>query len=388
MALKSPSPLPHARPVERAPESGGPTFAGTTVLKPEVRTHLASLLIPLGAIATSLLVFGIFCACLGANPMAVYGSIYRAAFGSWYAFQNTLLRAAPLLLCSLCTAIPFRLGMIVIGNEGALVVGGLCATLVGLQLPTVPPLTARVAMALAGMAVGGLWIAAVGALRQFRGVNETISSLLLNYVAIALLNQAINTWIRDPESINKAASFPLTDEQMLPTLGGTNLHPGILFGLVACMLMWFLVQKTTFGFQIRAVGGNVRAARLAGLPVARITLVTCFLAGIWPGLAGMVEVAAVHGRANESLNAWYGNSGILVAFLARHNPLGCVLIAVLLGGLIESGGILQRNHHLPDATVLVFQGFVFLAILFSESLHGQGQVFGKIGWGRWGRRHE
>ncbi|HEY0791896.1 MAG TPA: ABC transporter permease [Chthoniobacterales bacterium] len=387
MALKIPSPLTPAPPAEQVPESGRPTVAARTYLTPEGWAHLESLLIPLGAIVISLLVFGIFCACLGANPLAVYGSIYRAAFGSWYAFQNTLLRAAPLMLCSLCTAIPFRLGLIVIGNEGALVVGGLCATLLGLQLPTAAPLAAQVAMAAAGMAAGGLWIAAVGALRQFRGVNETISSLLLNYVAIALLNQAINTWIRDPESINKASSFALTDEQMLPTLGGTNLHPGILFGLVACVLMWFLVQKTTFGFQIRAVGGNVRAARLAGLPVARITLVTCFLAGIWPGLAGMVEVAAVHGRANESLNAWYGNSGILVAFLARHNPLGCVLISILLGGLIESGGILQRSHHLPDATVLVFQGFVFLAILFSESLHGQGQWFGKFGWGRRGRRN-
>jgi ABC-type uncharacterized transport system permease subunit len=339
------------------------------------RSHVESIVIPIGAILVSLVAFGVFCTLAGANPLAVYASIYKAAFGSWYSFQNTLVRAAPLMLCSLGTAIPFQLGLVMIGSEGALVIGGLCATIAGLQFPTASPLTVQVVMALVGMTAGGLWLAGAGALKHYRGVNETISSLLMNYIAIAILNQAINTWMRDPSSLNKPASYPIPDEQMLQPLGDTTIHWGLVFGLIACLLAWFLISQTTLGFQIRTIGGNVRAAQIAGIHVGRITLITCFLAGACPGLAGMVEVAAIHGRANESLNAWYGYSGILVAFLARHNPLGCILISVLLGGLLASGGILQRDHHLPDAAIMVFQGLVFLVILFSESLYGRWKIF-------------
>jgi general nucleoside transport system permease protein len=339
------------------------------------RSHVESIVIPIGAILVSLVAFGAFCALAGANPFAVYASIYKAAFGSWYSFQNTLVRAAPLMLCSLGTAIPFQLGLVMIGSEGALVIGGLCATIAGLQFPTASPLMVQVVMAMVGMTAGGLWLASAGALKHYRGVNETISSLLMNYIAIAILNQAINTWMRDPSSLNKPASYPIPDEQMLQPLGDTTIHWGLVFGLIACLLAWFLISQTTLGFQIRTIGGNVRAAQIAGIHVGRITLITCFLAGACPGLAGMVEVAAIHGRANESLNAWYGYSGILVAFLARHNPLGCILISVLLGGLLASGGILQRDHHLPDAAIMVFQGLVFLVILFSESLYGRWKIF-------------
>src|ERR1700733_3229603 len=339
------------------------------------RSHVESIVIPIGAILVSLVAFGAFCALAGANPFAVYASIYKAAFGSWYSFQNTLVRAAPLMLCSLGTAIPFQLGLVMIGSEGALVIGGLCATIAALQFPTASPLLVQVVMAGVGMVTGGLWLAIAGGLKHYRGVNETISSLMMNYIAIALLNQAINTWVRDPSSLNKPASYPIPDEQMLQPLGDTTIHWGLVFGLIACLLAWVLISQTTLGFQIRTIGGNVRAAQIAGIPVGRITQITCFLAGACPGLAGMVEVAAVHGRANESLNAWYGYSGILVAFLARQNALGCVLISVLLGGLLASGGILQRDHHLPDAAIMVFQGLVFLVILFSESLYGRWKIF-------------
>ena len=342
------------------------------------RSHLESIVIPFGAIVVSLAAFGAFCALAGANPSAVYASIYKAAFGSWYSFQNTLVRAAPLMLCSLGTAIPFQLGLVMIGSEGALVIGGLCATIAALQFPTASPLMVQVVMAGVGMVTGGLWLAIAGGLKHYRGVNETISSLMMNYIAIALLNQAINTWVRDPSSLNKPASYPIPDEQMLQPLGDTTIHWGLVFGLVACLLAWVLISQTTLGFQIRTIGGNVRAAQIAGIPVGKITLITCFLAGACPGLAGMVEVAAVHGRANESLNAWYGYSGILVAFLARHNPLGCILISILLGGLLASGGILQRDQHLPDAAIMVFQGLVFLVILFSESLYGRWKIFREI----------
>lgn len=339
------------------------------------RTKLEAVGIPAGAILVSLILFGVFVKFQGVDPLEVFASIKRAAFGSWYSFQNTLIRASPLMLCALGTAIPLRLGLVVIGNEGALVIGGLCATAAGLQFIGGSAMSVHIIMAVTGMLTGGLWILLVGALKQYRGVNETISSLLLNYIAIALLSQSVNSWMKDPESLNKPSSFPIPDDKMLQTLGETRIHWGLVFGIVFCVAAWFLIHKTTFGFQIRTIGANIRAARLAGLAVGPVTLITCFIAGAAPGLAGMVEVAAVHGRANESLNAWYGYSGILVAFLARQNALACIVVSVLLGGLLASGGILQRVHKLPDATILVFQGIVFLTILFSESLYGRFKFF-------------
>jgi general nucleoside transport system permease protein len=347
----------------------------------QIRSHhwgktLESICIPIAALLLSLVLFGIFCAAVGSNPLEVYASIYKAAFGSWRSFQNTLIRSAPLMLTALCTALPARLGLVIIGNEGALVMGGIGAIIAGLGLSGhAPPLVAQLGMAIAGLLFGGLWIGAVGALRHYRGVNETISSLLMNYIAIALLSHLVNGPMKDPSSLNKPSSFPISSVDMIGVLPGTRIHYGLIYGIVACVIAYILIQRTTFGFAARTAGGNIRAARIAGLPVGKLTMAICFLAGSCAGLAGMVEVAAVHGRANESLNANYGYSGILVAFIARYNPLAATVVAVLLGGILASGGILQRVHNLPDATVLVFQGLVFLVVMYSESLYGRFAIF-------------
>jgi simple sugar transport system permease protein len=339
------------------------------------RPALEGVALPVGAVLVALLLFGLFCAFQGANPLAVFGAINRAAFGSWYSWQNTLVRAAPLMLTALCTALPARLGLVVIGNEGALVVGGVGAVLAGLATASAPPVVVWAAMAMTGMVCGGLWITICGALYYQRGVNETISSLLMNYIAIALMNHLVNGPMRDPSSLNKPSSYPIKDENMLPMLGNSNVHFGLVFGVVFCVLVWVLMEHTTFGFKVRMIGGNVRAARMAGLAVARLGLITCFIGGSAAGLAGMVEVAAVHGRANESLAAGYGYAGILVAFVARHRGLPIILVATLLGGILASGGILQREFKLPDATILVFQGLVFIVILYSDSLYGKFKFF-------------
>ncbi|MDX2212448.1 MAG: ABC transporter permease [Oculatellaceae cyanobacterium bins.114] len=335
------------------------------------RSVLESICIPVGAIAIALLLFGLFCAVQGYNPLAIYASIYKAAFASWFSWQNTLIRSAPLMLSALCTVLPARLGLIVIGNEGALVLGGLMAAVTGLGMANVSPVIALLAMAIAGITVGGLWIMLIGALRHYRGVNETISSLLLNYVAIAFLNHMVEGPWRDPSSLNQPSTYPLAEALKLGDFPGSRIHYGLLYGLVVCAIAYVLIQRTTFGFAIRTIGGNIRAARIAGLAVGKLTLAICFLAGSCAGLAGMVEVAAVHGRANGALHSNYGYTGILVAFVAKQNPLAVVLVSTLLGGILTSGSILQRAHGMPDATVLVFQGLIFLVILYSESLYGQ-----------------
>jgi simple sugar transport system permease protein len=340
------------------------------------RKTLESIALPTAALLFSLLLFGVFCALAGANPFGVYASIWKAAFGSWSTFQNSLIRAAPLMLSALCTALPARLGLVIIGNEGALVVGGLAAVSIGLAVANaLPPTGVQLAMALTGMVAGGIWIGAAGALRHYRGVNETISSLLLNYVSIALLNHLVGGPMRDPSSLNKPSTYPLAEVNMLGSIPGTRVHWGLVYGLIACVIAYILIQRTTFGFAARTAGGNIRAARIAGLPVGKLTVIICFLAGSCAGLAGMVEVAAVQGAANESLSVGYGYGGILVAFVARHNPLAAAVVSILVGGILASGGILQRSHDLPDATVLVFQGLVFLVVLYSDSLYGKIPFF-------------
>ncbi|HYQ42298.1 MAG TPA: ABC transporter permease [Polyangiaceae bacterium] len=333
------------------------------------------LLISLGALFVASVLFGIFLAFDGLNPLDVYEVMFRGAFGTWFSFQNTLQRSAPLMLTALCTALPAQLGMVVIGGEGALVVGGVSAAVVGLALSHSSPYVVLTSMLLAGAIAGGAWIAAVGALRAYRGVNETISSLLLSYIAIALMNHLVEGALRDPQSLNKPATRHIGEVNMLGPMPGMDVHWGLFYGVVACLVTYVLMKRTVFGFAASMTGGNLRAALLSGLRVRSLTILTCFLAGAAAGVAGMVEVAAVHGRANASLVAGYGYTGILVAFVARQNPLGVIPVALILGGIGASGGLLQRNFNLPDATVNVLQGILFMVILASETLYGRLDVW-------------
>ena len=334
-----------------------------------IRRAVEAIAVPGAAIAAALVLFGLFMAVTGRNPVAVYQEMFRGSFGTWFSFQNTLQRAAPLMLTALATALPLRLGLVVLGGEGAMVLGGLAAAAVATHFHA--PTSMKVAMLLAGAMVGGGWLAFAGALRAYRGVNETISTLLLNYVAIALLNHLVEGPLRDPASLNKPSTLPIGDDNMLGTLPGLDVHWGLVWGLGACLVFWVLMQRTTFGFAARMVGGNVRAALLNGLPVRRLIVVVTFLGGLAAGIAGALEVAAIHGTANASLVTGYGYTGVLVAFIARANPLAAVPVAILLGGIGASGGLLQRVFQLPDATVSVLQGMLFLAILLSETFYGR-----------------
>lgn len=335
-----------------------------------------ALVIPLGALVVSLLLFGGAVAFAHVNPLDLYRYMAVGSFGSWFSIQNSLTLAAPLVLTALCTALPAQAGLMIIGGEGAFVIGGLCAIAIGLPLaPLVPPLAVEGAMAAAGMAAGAAWIALAGALRHWRGVNETISTLLLTYIGIAILNHVVEGVMRDPASLNKPSSRALPDADMIGNIPGTEIHWGLVYGVVFCVFAYILMFHTTFGFAARMVGGNTRAARLAGLPVGRILLLVCALGGAAAGLAGMVEIAAVQGRASATLAAGYGFTGILVAFIARQNPLAVIPVAVLFGGLHASGGLLQRRLDLPDASVLVLQGIIFIVILASETLFGRFRIF-------------
>ncbi len=336
---------------------------------------MEAVVINAAALLVTLAAFGVFVALFGVDPLAVYHALYLGAFATRISIETTLTQAAPLMLTALCTAIPARAGLLVIGGEGALVVGGVATVLVGVNLGETPAPVAVVLMGLAGMVAGGVWIGAAGALRQYRGVNETISTLLMNYIAIALMNHLVTGPIRDFAQILKPASWSVPKEFMVGTIPGLDVHWGLIVGVVVCVGLYVLMRRTTFGFGVDVLGGNQRAAQMAGLPINRMVLIACFIGGAGAGLAGAMEVIAVHGFASDSLVVGYGYAGILIAFLARQNPFAIILVAILVGGISASGGLLQRWFDLPDAATGVLQGMLFVVVLASNTLYGRFRVF-------------
>ena len=439
-----------------------------------LREFAQTLTITFAAILASTLLFALFILCYKqVSPVDLLYSIYMGGFGSFSQWENTLGRAAPLILTALCTALPARVGLVVIGAEGALVLGGLAAVATGLAFPVpttcvqtiainaaggafaisfaghaTPPLPndasastvkkalealpsvrednvmvhleknvytiqfqhelgftpieplkvapvpltgtstvtviapgfagypylAKTAMCLAGMFVGGIGIALVGGLRFIRGVNATIASLLFSYIALAVFNYLVEGPFRDPSSLNKPSTRSLEPPYWIGQMF-SDIHWGLAMGVVLCLLMYVLMHRTTFGFATRMVGGNVRAAEASGLPVGSIIVITCFLAGACAGLAGAVQVAAVEHKANATLIAGYGFTGILVSFIARHNPLAIIPVAILFGGLGSASGPLQRWLNLPDASVQALMGLMFVMLLWFDTYYGRFRVF-------------
>jgi general nucleoside transport system permease protein len=332
--------------------------------------------IPLFALIVTTVLFSIFLILVGKSPVEFFTLLWKGGFGTSFSWQNTLVRASPRILTGLCVAIPARLGLVIIGGEGALVLGGFAAALVA--LPFIGWASGYVmlpVMLVAAVVAGAIWIGAVGALRHYRGVNETISSLLLFYIAVAIMNFFVEGGLRDPANPNKPSTRSIGEENMIGNIPGLDVHWGLVVGIVLAILLWFLTSRTTFGFAAQVTGGNVRAARAQGLPVGKLIVISCAIAGACAGLAGFFEVAAIQGMANASLVAGYGFTGILVAFLARQNPIAIIPVSILLGGIAAAGGLIQRRMGLPDATVRVLQGLMFLVLLVSETLYGRFAIF-------------
>lgn len=344
---------------------------------------LEAVAIPLFAVIAGFAAFSVFLMVIGKSPTDFFSLVYKAGFSTGFSWQNTLSRAAPLLLAALCVALPAKLGLVVIGGEGAIALGGLTAGALGPHLSSLPYPVSLPILFIASAMVGGVWIGTVGLLRIKRGVNETIASLLMAYIAIALMNHFIESVFRDPASLNKPSTQPLVEAMRIGDMPiGISVHWGLFAGILACILSWILIEKTTLGFAARIAGSNIRAAQVQGLPVGKLVIGFTALGGAFAGIAGFYEVTAVHGSANASLIAGYGYTGILIAFLARHNALAIIPVTILLAGFEASSGLIQRRMDLPDATILVFEGMVFVAILLSETLYGRFKIFSANYWSK------
>lgn len=362
---------------DRSARTSRAAGSGLSALSGRLRAGSEYFVIPALAVAAAFLLFSVFLLAIGHSPVTFVELVWQGGFGTAFSWGNTLQRASPLILTALAVAIPARLGLTMIGGEGALVLGGFCAAALAIPFvgSGVSALVVMPLMVLAAMGTGAVWVGLAGLLRYRRGVNETIASLLLSYIAIAIMLFFVEGPLRDPTQAVKASTLPIGPGYMIGKIPGLSVHWGFAAGVLLAVVLYLLMARTTFGFAARVTGGNMRAALAQGLPVGRLILSCAAIAGSCAGLAGYFEVAAIQGRANGSLAAGYGFTGILVSFLARHNPLAIVPVAILFGGLAAAGGLVQRRMGLPDATVLVLQGFIFVVLLASETLYGRFPVF-------------
>jgi len=239
-------------------------------LSVRIRRGAEYVVIPLLALGITAFLFSLFLLALGKSPIQFFELVERGGFGTAFSLQNTLQRSSPLILTALCVALPARIGLVIIGGEGALVLGGFASAVVAipLVLGKVSPLLTLLFMASTGMLVGAFWIGIVGYLRYARGVNETISSLLMTYIGIAIMNFFVEGSLRDLTNPNKPSTMPIGDAYMVGHIPGTDVHWGLIAGIVLSILLYILLSRTTFGFAVRVAGGNPRAALAQGLPVA------------------------------------------------------------------------------------------------------------------------
>lgn len=355
----------------RLADTASRSYAQLSGLLARGGSGLEAFLLSTLALVVAFAIFGVFVAVQGHDPLAVYSVLWLGAFGTSFSIENTLTLAAPIILTSLCTLIPARVGMLVIGGEGALALGGIGAVLAGMALTGLPWWLGVVVCCIAGSIAGGAWIAAAGALKYWRGVNETISTLLMNYIAAAILLHLVSGPLRDFSVSIKAQSLPIPELYRMGDLPGWSVHWGLVIGIGIICVLHILLRHTVTGFSMSVLGGNRRAAQMAGLDIGRLTLLACGLGGAAAGLAGAIEVVAVHGAASESLLVGFGYTGILVAFLARQNPLAVLLVALVIGGIAAAGGLLQRRFDMPDAATDLLQGIIFLCVLASNAFAGR-----------------
>jgi general nucleoside transport system permease protein len=257
-------------------------------------------------------------------------------------------------------------GLMSIGAEGQIYLGAVGATAVALALPAAANWQVLPLMFFASCMCGALWSGVPGLLRARFGVNETIVTLLLNYVAILLVEYLIHGPWQDPESFSWPQTASFSQAAQLPRWSNTRLHLGICFGLVIAVFFWITLPRTRVGFILRVIGENPRAASYAHYPVVRYLIVAMLFSGAVAALAGLGQVSAIEGRLRTGLSPGYGYTGFLVSWLARHHPVAIVVVAILMGGLLSGSDSLQLSEKLPFATVNILQGFIFFFLLGSE----------------------
>ena len=330
---------------------------------------MLSILIPVIAVLVSFLVGGVLIALVGVDPLKAYQAFLHGAFGNRVNLGNTLSVATPLMLCGLGIAFAARGSVFNIGAEGQLYIGAIFAVWVGLRCAGWPAYLLAPLILASGFVGGGLWGFIPGILKAKYGINEIVLTVMLTEIAIQIVSWLIRGPMLDPNSFGIPQTAALSKAGRLPLmLTGTRLHIGILIALVCALVIYILLWKTTFGFRVRAVGFNARAAAYAGMPVTATTTLSMIISGGLAGIAGAIEVAGVHYRLMDGISPGYGFTAIVVSLLGRRHPVGVVISAILFAALQGGADAMQRKVAVPVHLAYIVQALTILLVIVGEYL--------------------
>lgn len=321
---------------------------------------------PIAIIVAAFVIAGVFLVPFGIDPLSLYGEIIAGSFGSRNGVSETLLFMTPILLTALATIISFRCGIWNVGGDGQLYLGAIATVGLGFNSLALPNFALLPLMAVGAFVAGGAWASVPAFLRIYCNANEIIVTIMMNFLALILAAFLISgPWASGVEPV----SAPIAPEGFLPIiLPGTRLHANFLLALAAVALVAFLFDRTILGYRIRVIGQNPRAARVAGMPVERVTFLSFALSGGVAGLAGFGEIAGIHHKLPDGLSPGYGFTGIAVALLASLSPIWSVVSALFLAALNIGADAMQRRAGVPVSFVSVIEGFILLSLLGSGGL--------------------
>lgn len=328
-------------------------------------------LLPVFATLLALAIGAILLLFLGVNPLTAYGAMLQGAFGTVSGLTQTLSKATPLLLVALGICIAFRAGVINIGGEGQIIVGAIATSAFALAFPSWPGWLLLPMALIVGILAGALWGGIAGVLKARFNVNEILSTVMLNAIALQLMNYLLRGPMLDPEQIAAGTNVPqsaaLPMQVWLARLvPRTQFHVGFILAVVLAILVYIFLWRTTIGYRIRAVGLNPAASRYAGIPVKVYIALALILSGAFAGLAGSVEVTGLHHRMIEGLTGGYGFSGIVAALFGKLHPLGAIPASIIFGGLLVGADKMQRTVQVPSSLVVAINGLIVLFVVASD----------------------
>ncbi len=316
-------------------------------------------------------VFGLVLFIAGKNPIRAYADTFTSLFGSFYGFSELWVQMIPIMLTAVAVALPSKMNLINVGGEGQLFMGGWLATWAALTFQGLPKVIFIPVLMLFGFLGGALWAAIPGLLKAKKLVNETISTLLLNFVAPLIISLSVFGPWRSAESAAYPQTPAFVDAARLPVITGTRIHLGFIFAIVALLLFWFFMKHTKWGLEIRAIGGNPEAAERMGIRLQWYILIVLFIGGGIAGLAGMAEVTAIHGRLRIGLSQGYGYKGFLLSWITGGSPVGILLMAFVFAVITSVGDTLQITQGVPYAVINILFSLILFVVLAKPILKGK-----------------
>jgi ABC-type uncharacterized transport system permease subunit len=340
-----------------------------TLIKDGLLSGLRAIIVPILAVFTAAVIGGLVIASVGGNPFAAYWGLLQGSLGSAKALSETAVWATPYIFAGLAVALAFKGGLFNIGAEGQLAFGAVMAAWIGYALPDALgislPAVVHIPLAVGlGMFLGALWAAIPGFLKAYTGGHEVINTIMMNYIALNLVSYLLNGPMKDPNPLNVTARTPSIAEsaRIPPLFEGYRVHWGFILALVVAFLIWWLLWKTTLGFEIRTVGANPNAARYAGIDVEFTIVITMALSGMLAGLAGAIEVTGLNYRHELGFSVGYGFDAIAIALLGKTHPAGVVIAAILFAAMRNGGTRMQFLTQIPVDVISVIQALILLFV--------------------------